>query len=132
MSEEAARKLPRYALLALLCVFIFCGLTAQDLWTVRDAESFGIALVARSGTWAETLLPGIAGQALFDHGPLAGWVSATFMRLFSGLFGDVFAYRLSSLFWFALTTSTLWYGTWHLARRPEAQPIAFADRKSVV
>lgn len=126
MSEEAARKLPRYALLALLCVFIFCGLTAQDLWTVRDAESFGIALGARSGSWAEALLPGIAGRALVDHGPLAGWVSAVFMGLFSGHFGDVFAYRLSSLFWFALTTATLWYGTWHLARRPEAQPIAFA------
>ena len=98
MSEEAARKLPRYALLALLCVFIFCGLTAQDLWTVRDAESFGIALGARSGSWAEALLPGSAGRALVDHGPLAGWVSADFMGLFSGHFGDVFAYRLSSFF----------------------------------
>ena len=36
--------------------------------------------------------------------------------------------RLSSILWFAISTSCIWYGTWFLARRREAQPVeqAFA------
>lgn len=126
MSQEAARKLPRYALLALLAAFIFAGLGAQGLWTVRDAESFGIAATMAHGTLADMLLPNADGAPVYASGPLAGWVAAVFIGCFGSLLGDVAAYRLTSLFWFALSTSALWYGVWRLARRPEAQPIAFA------
>lgn len=126
MSQEAARKLPRLALLALLAAFILSGLWAQDFWTLRDAEAFGIAREMLSGDASALLLPQIAGEALPYAGPAAPWAAAFFMKLFSGLLGEVGAYRLTSLFWFALSTAALWYGTWRLARRSEAQPVAFA------
>lgn len=126
MTQEAAAKLPRYALAALLAVFILCGLWARDLWTLRDALAFGLAHGMAHGGLAEWLLPSVTGEPIAAAGPLAGWISAGFIRLFDGLLSEVSAYRLSSAFWFALATSALWYGTWSLARRPEAQPLAFA------
>lgn len=126
MSQEAARKLPRLALLALLAAFILSGLWAQDFWTLRDAEAFGIAREMLSGGVSALLLPQIAGEALPYAGPAAPWAAAFFMKLFSGLLGEVGAYHLTSLFWFALSTAAVWYGTWRLARRSEAQPVASA------
>ena len=39
LSQEAARRLPRFALFLLLGAFILSGLWSQDLWTLRDAET---------------------------------------------------------------------------------------------
>ena len=126
MSREEARKLPRYALLALLALFIFCGLWARELWTLRDAESFGIAATMASGSLTDWLLPNVFGRAAPAAGPLAGWVSAVFILIFSPWVGDVQAYRLASVFWFTGTACAIWYGAWSIARRREAQPVAFA------
>ena len=126
MSQEAARKLPRYALHLLLAVFILCGFWARDLWTLRDAASFGVALTMANGTLADWLLPNVAGAPVYEAGPLTGWISALFIRLFGSLAGDVQAFRGASIFWFSLSTAGIWYGTLWLAKRPEAQPVAFA------
>lgn len=126
MSKEAAQKLPRYALLLLLAVFMLSGLWIDGLWTQRDAESFGIAYQMANGGLADWLLPSAAGMTSVEAGPLTGWASAVFIRLFGGLFDSVLAYRLASVLWFALSTAALWYGTAALARRQEAQPVAFA------
>ncbi len=126
MSQEAAAKLPRYALAALLIVFILCGLWARDLWTLRDALAFGLAQEMADGGLVQWLLPSVTGVPIAQSGPLAGWISAVFIRLFDGCLSEVSAYRLSSAFWFAVASAALWYGTWSLARRPEAQPLAFA------
>ena len=70
----------------------------------------------------------MADSPITEAGPLAGWLSAViiaFSRL-TGVMNDISALRFAACLLFALTTATLWYGTWHLARRPEAQPIAFA------
>ena len=142
MSREAARALPRYALLGLLAVFIGNVFGVLDFWTLRDAENFGVAMeMLRGGTAADFLLPTITGVPDWHNGPLTAWVSAFFLAVFGPLVGELTALRCASLFWFALALSTLWYGTWHIARRPEAQPLRFPfgdeanpkeDRKSVV
>ena len=81
-------------------------------------------MLSRGGTaW---LLPEVAGAPATACGPLTGWVSAFFLTLFSDWFGDIPAYRLSSLFWFALTTFSLRRAALRFARRNEAQPVAFA------
>ena len=131
MSQEAASKLPRWSLIALLVVFAFAGLWNSDFWTTRDAESFATAVSILMNSGAQTLLPVVVDSPITGHGPLTAWVSALFIALFgqSGLFAflsDVTAHHLAAAFWFAGTTTALWYGTWYLARRPEAQPIAFA------
>ena len=131
MSQEAASKLPRWSLIGLLVVFAFAGLWNGDFWTTRDAESFATAMSMLNGTGVETLLPIIVDSPITAHGPLTAWVSALFISLFGesgalSLMSDVTATHLAAAFWFAGTTVALWYGTWYLARRQEAQPIAFA------
>lgn len=131
MSQEAARKLPRWGLIALLVVFAFAGLWNNDFWTTRDAESFATAMSMVNGSSADIFLPSVVDTRIIAHGPLTAWVSALLIFLFgtSGLLplmSDVTATHLAAAFWFAGTTSALWYGTWYLARRQEAQPIAFA------
>ena len=128
MSQEAARKLPRWSLLALLTIFAFSGFWATGLWTLRDALSFGTASSMLDGGASAWLMPMMADSPITEAGPLAGWLTAViiaFGRL-TGLMGDIAAVRFAACLLFALTTAALWYGTWHLARRPEAQPIAFA------
>lgn len=126
MSREAARAVPRYALLGLLAVFIGNAFGVQDFWTLSDAENFGVAAeMLRGGTFADFLLPTLTGLPHWQSGPLTAWVSAFFLALLGPVIGDMSALRCASLFWYALALSTLWYGTWHIARRPEAQPLRF-------
>ncbi len=66
------------------------------------------------------------GQPLPEEGPLPFWIGALLIRLFGGMLGAVDAARLSSVLWFALATSSVWYATYRLARRAEAQPVALA------
>ncbi|MFR4553882.1 MAG: hypothetical protein ACLT49_11850 [Sutterella wadsworthensis] len=72
------------------------------------------------------LLPQIQGTPEAEIGPLAGWAAALFMKLFSELLGEIGAYRLTSVFWFLFTSVAVWSTAWRLARRAEAQPVAFA------
>ncbi len=126
VSAAAARPFPRAALLALLAVFIVSGLIGRDPWYQEDAAGFGVMWTMAHGTVADWLLPNIAGEFIGDGGPLAGWVGALFIRAFGGWFGDALAARLTVVLWFVLSTATLWYATYRLGRRAEAQPVAFA------
>ena len=126
MSQEAARRLPRFALALLLAVFILSSFWETGLWTLRDAAGFGIAQTMADGNFVSWLLPSIQGTPEAEVGPLAGWTAALFMKLFSGLLGEIGAYRLASVFWFLMTTIAIWSTAWRLARRDEAQPVAFA------
>ena len=49
MSQEAARRLPRFALALLLAVFILSSFWADGLWTLRDAAGFGVAQSMTNG-----------------------------------------------------------------------------------
>ncbi|MFU0841565.1 MAG: Glycosyltransferase family 39 protein [Burkholderia sp.] len=132
LSQEAARKLPRWGLIALLLVFSACGFWMTGLWTLRDAAGFGAALSVMKGDAAAMLMPSVIDSPVTASGPLTAWVSAFFIAVFgeSGyglkICSDVIALRLAAGFWFSLSCAALWYGTWKLARRPEAQPIQFA------
>lgn len=126
MTEAAAAKLPRWLLLALLVAFVVPGLFGRDPWSLEDAASFGVMWTMAQGGTPQWLLPEVVGQPLPEEGPLAFWVGAWMIRLFGGWLGAVDAARLSTVVWFALATSSLWYATYRLARRPEAQPVAFA------
>lgn len=132
LSQEAARKLPRWGLIALLLVFSACGFWMTGLWTLRDAAGFGAALAVMKGGAAAFLMPTVIDSPLTSCGPLTAWVSAFFIGVLgkSGcgfrILPDILTLRLAAGFWFLLSCAALWYGTWKLARRPEAQPIQFA------
>jgi 4-amino-4-deoxy-L-arabinose transferase-like glycosyltransferase len=124
VSAAAAAKLPRAVLLALIVAYIISGLFGRDPWQEDDATGFGIMwTMARSGEW---LLPAVAGELVAADGPLAYWVGAASVSLFGGLLGDVAAARLPTALWFFVATAALWYAILRLARRDEAQPVAFA------
>lgn len=113
-------------LLTLLVAYMVPGLFGRDPWSLADASAFGVMWTMAQGGLADWLLPGVVGQPLPEEGPLPFWVGAVLIRLFGGLLGAVDAARLASVLWFALATWSLWYATYRLARRSEAQPVALA------
>lgn len=121
-----ADKLPRMALLALLVIYIIPGLLSRDFWSSHELESFAVISSMLSGGIIDWLLPHIDGVQYVKNGPLSMWVGALFAKLFGWLFGEDSASRLSVLVWFAIATSSIWYGTWYVARRAEAQPVVLA------
>ena len=124
VSAAAAAKLPRAALLALIVAYIVSGLFGRDPWQEADATGFGIMwTMARSGDW---LLPAVAGELVTADGPLAFWAGAASILLFGNAIGEVAAARLPTIVWFFVAMAALWYATLRLARREEAQPVAFA------
>ena len=125
-SAASARKLPRLALLALLILFIIPGLLSRDFWSSHEISIFAVALTMINGSGVDWMLPNIDGVAYYTSGPFTAWVAAIFAKLFGWLFGIDSAARLSVLAWFAMGTASVWYGTWYLARRDEAQPVALA------
>lgn len=81
MSQEAARKLPRWSLLALLTIFAFSGFWATGLWTLRDALSFGTASAMLDGGASAWLMPMMADSPITEAGPLGGWLTAVIIGL---------------------------------------------------
>ncbi|MFN3565598.1 MAG: glycosyltransferase [Burkholderiaceae bacterium] len=125
VSAAAAAAFPRWALFALLAAYIAAGLIGRDPWYSDDLAGFGVMWTMAHGTAADWLLPNTAGLPLAEEGPLAFWLGAVAIRAFGGVLGDALAARLACVAWFALATAALWYATYRLARRDEAQPVAF-------
>ena len=125
-SAASARKLPRMALLALLIIFIIPGLLSRDFWSSYELTEFALVQSMLQSDAVGWLLPTLGGTEYVTDGPLTIWISALFAKLFGFLFSEGSASRLSVLVWFAIASSSIWYGTWYLARRAEAQPVVLA------
>ena len=123
VTAVSAAKLPRLVLVALLVCFIFTGLYDRGIWSVREGAAIGEIVEMARGDYVSWLFPMASGLVVTDHGPLSLWVGAFLVRIFSWM-TPVTAARLSAALWFAVTTASIWYGTWYLARRTEAQPAA--------
>lgn len=128
VTQEAAHKMPRFLLLALLTIFVLSGLFGRDLWSSAESRLLAEVVSIDFKDPASWLFPFASGEIITEQGPLPGWIGAIFTTLFGSLVGELRAMRLSSILWFAISTSCIWYGTWFLARRREAQPVeqAFA------
>ena len=126
VTEAAAAKLPRWMFFGLLAAYIVPGLFGRDPWSLEDASAFGVMWTMAHGDAVAWWLPSVVGEPLPEEGPLPFWIGALMIRLFGGIFGDIVAARLVTVLWFLVATTSLWYATYRLARRPEAQPVAFA------
>jgi 4-amino-4-deoxy-L-arabinose transferase-like glycosyltransferase len=126
VSAAAAGRLPRWALFGLLIAYIVAGIFGRDPWPQEDAVGFGLMSSMAQGSAIDWWLPNIEGEWVFEEGPLPFWVGAWLVRLLGAVVGDATAARLSVVLWFALGTTALWYATYRLARRDEAQPVSFA------
>lgn len=125
VSVAAASRLPRWVLWALLAAYGVAGLFGRDLWFQDDASAFGVMFTMANGGPADWLLPNVMGASVAEEGPLAFWIGAVCIRLLGPLLGDPLAARLTCLLWIFVAAAALWYSTCRLARRAEAQPVAF-------
>jgi len=125
VAQDAVRRLPRWAL-ALLCVaYVLPGFVAREPWKTQDMAAFGYMFeLARGATsW---LNPRILGLAPEFEALLPYWLGAWAIRLTPGWMKVDFAARLPFIGLLALTLAATWWAIYHLARRPLAQPVAFA------
>lgn len=126
LPASATLALPRWALFALCLLYILPGLIGRDPWKSDDAASFGVMWTMAHGGPEDWLWPHIVGLPMADKGPLALWIGAIFIKLFGWLTGDAIAARLGTVAFFLMGSLAVWYTTYLLGRRPEAQPLRLA------
>jgi len=126
LPAAATLALPRWALFALGLLYILPGLIGREPWKNDDAASFGIMWTMAHGGWQDWLLPNIAGLFQPEEGPLALWLGALGIKLFGWLLGDVLGARVATVGIFLLGVLSLWYATFNLGRRQDAQPLRLA------
>jgi len=126
LPASATHALPRWGLIALCLLYILPGLIRRDPWKTDDAAGFGIMWTMARGGLDDWLLPHIVGLPMPEEGPLAFWIGAAFIKLFGWLLDDALAARLSTIGFFLIGALSVWYATYLLGRRSEAQPLRLA------
>ena len=126
LPASATNALPRWVLLGLCMLYILPGLIRRDPWKSDDAAGFGIMWTMAHGNLNDWLWPHIVGLPMADKGPLAFWIGAVCIKLFGPLLGDMLAARVATIGFFLLGCLAVWYTTYLLGRRPEAQPLRLA------
>jgi 4-amino-4-deoxy-L-arabinose transferase-like glycosyltransferase len=126
LPASATLALPRWGLFALGLLYILPGLIWRDPWKNEDAAGFGIMWTMAHGGLNDWLWPHIVGLKMSTEGPLAYWLGAICIKLFGPLMGDVLAARVVVVGFFLLGSLSVWYATYLLGRRTEAQPLILA------
>ncbi|MDE2429947.1 MAG: glycosyltransferase [Burkholderiales bacterium] len=126
LPAAATIALPRWGIVTLCLLYILPGLLGRDPWKGDDAASFGIMWTMAHGSLADWLWPHIVGLPMAEEGPLAFWLGALCIKLFGGLIGEPMAARLVTGLFFLLGSISVWYATYLLGRRTEAQPLKLA------
>lgn len=124
LTANASAKLPRLVLLVLAIAYVLAGLYGRDPWKTDDVLSLAAMLSVLQSQGTDWLIPHLGDLKLTQDGPLSIWVGAILIHVFSPLLGEIAASRLVNLLWFGITLSCVWYGTYLLGRRIEAQPLA--------
>jgi hypothetical protein len=129
VAQGAVRRLPRLALWLLCWAYVLPGFIGREPWKNVDMAAFGyMTELAHSGiddsrAWLHPQLMGLAPEvsALLPY-----WIGAWAIQLApQGMAADLAA-RLPFIALLMLTLAGTWYGVYHLARSPGAQPVAFA------
>jgi hypothetical protein len=125
VAQGAVHRLPRIALLLFCIAYVLPGFLGRVPWKSADMTAFGyMAELARGGTnWFSPQLMGIPPEvdALLPY-----WLGAWAMQLAPAWIAPDFAARVPFIALLTLTLFAVWYGTYYLARSPDAQPVAFA------
>ncbi len=125
VTQSAVRRLPRAALLLFCVAYVLPGFIGREPWKQADIAAFGyMAELARGATdWFAPQLLGLAPEvdALLPY-----WMGAWAMKLAPSWMAGDFAVRIPFALLLVVTLIATWYGTYYLARSPQAQPVAFA------
>ena len=125
VTQNAVRRLPRLALLALCAVYVLAGFIGREPWKSADMTSLGYMLeLARGKTpWLHPELLGFAPDlpALLPY-----WLGAWAAMAAPTWFPLDLAARLPSISLLALTLTATWYALYYLARGRQALPVSFA------
>jgi hypothetical protein len=124
VTQRAAQRLPRLALLLFCAAYMLPGVFGRDPWRVADITAFGYMAALAEGRTA-WLAPTLGGLPL-EGALLPHWFGAAAIVLLGPLLGAELAARLAFVALLAATLALLWYATYHLARTEAAQPVAFA------
>lgn len=124
VTHDAARRLPRLALLALCAAYLLPGLFGRDPWRGADLTAFGqmVAMAEGRTSWLAPALGGLPTEAaLLPH-----WIGAMAIAALSPWLDAALAARLPFALLLALTLAAVWYACFNLALTEEAQPLPLA------
>jgi 4-amino-4-deoxy-L-arabinose transferase-like glycosyltransferase len=124
VTHDAARRLPRLALLLFCAAYLLPGLFGRDPWRGADLNAFGQMLAIAEGrtSWLDPMLGGVStGAALLPH-----WIGASGIALLGPWLEAPLAARIPFTALLALTLAAVWHAAFHLARTEAAQPLPFA------
>jgi hypothetical protein len=124
VAQHAVRRLPRLALFLLCIAYIVPGFVGRQPWKSADMASFGVMVNLATG-FTDWFAPQMAGQGPALDALLPYWLGALFIEGLPWL-EPALASRVPFALLLALTLTATWYGVYHLARSPQAQPVAFA------
>lgn len=124
VTQRAAQRLPRLALLLLGAVYVLPGLFGRDPWKSADITAFGYMVNIAQGR-APWLAPTVGGLPA-DAALLPYWLGALFIKLLSPWVDPAVAARIPFAALLVVTMTLIWYATYHLARTQAAQPLPFA------
>ncbi|PAT34498.1 hypothetical protein CK625_12765 [Vandammella animalimorsus] len=126
VSQSAVRPLARAVLWALSLVYVCAGFIGRHPWKNEDMAAYGYmqALAQGQSSW---LQPELLGQGLGHASQhLSVWLGALALLLRPDWLAPTLAVRLPFMGLMLASLAAVWYATYHLARRPEAQPVPFA------
>jgi hypothetical protein len=124
VSQRAAQRLPRVALLLFCAAYVLPGLLGRDPWKNADVSAFGHMAAIASGR-AGWLSPALAGLPA-DGALVPYWLGAAFIRLLGPWLDPALAARIPFALLLVMVLVMTWYATYHLARTEAAQPLPFA------
>ena len=123
VTQRAAQRLPRLALLLFCAAYVMPGVFGRDPWKNADVAAFGhMAAIAegRAG-WFSPALAGLpADGALAPY-----WLGALFIKALPWL-DPALAARIPFALLLVAVLMLTWYASYHLARTEAAQPLPFA------
>ena len=86
VSQEAARALPLWALLALCAVYILAGFVGREPWKGADIISYAAMLtLAQAHDWRQWLLPHTWGAGVDAFALIPHWLGALAMHVLTPL-----------------------------------------------
>jgi hypothetical protein len=127
VSQDAARRMPRWALLLLCLAYILPGFVGRQPWKSADIAAFGLMQeLANNAAAANWLSPTLLGLPDDSGALLPYWLGAWALQLLTPLIDPAWAARVPFALLLLTALTATWYAIYELARSPNAQPVAFA------